>query len=66
LILPPPHGKLTFHIFAAFVEFEWEIIRERTNAGLAYARGRGRKGGRLLRLSKESQAEAAAATSLYH
>jgi DNA invertase Pin-like site-specific DNA recombinase len=28
-----PHGKLTFHIFAAIAEFEREIIRERTNAG---------------------------------
>ncbi|MFN8301942.1 MAG: recombinase family protein [Saprospiraceae bacterium] len=59
------HGKLFFHIFAAISEFEREIIRERTNAGLASARARGRKGGRPPGLSKEAQVEAAAATSLY-
>jgi len=41
-----PAGKLVFHIFAALGEFEREIIRERTNAGLDAARARGRKGGR--------------------
>jgi DNA invertase Pin-like site-specific DNA recombinase len=35
-------GKLIFHIFAALAEFERDIIRERTNAGLAAARARGR------------------------
>jgi DNA invertase Pin-like site-specific DNA recombinase len=39
-------GKLVFHIFGALAEFEREIIRERTNAGLASARARGRSGGR--------------------
>jgi len=39
-------GKLVFHIFGALAEFEREIIRERTNAGLASARSRGRSGGR--------------------
>ena len=39
-------GKLTFHLFAALCEFERSIIRERTKAGLAAARARGRKGGR--------------------
>ena len=39
-------GKLVFSIFGAIAEFEREIIKERTNAGLAAARGRGRKGGR--------------------
>ncbi len=39
-------GRLVFHIFAALAEFERNIIRERTNAGLAAARARGRKGGR--------------------
>ena len=39
-------GKLVFSIFGAIAEFERQIIRERTNAGLAAARGRGRKGGR--------------------
>ena len=60
-----PQGKLTFHTFAAIAEFEREIIRERTNAGLAAARARGRKGGRPPGLSKEAQVKAAAATSLY-
>jgi DNA invertase Pin-like site-specific DNA recombinase len=41
-----PAGKLVFHIFAALAEFEREIIRERTNAGLTAARTRGRMGGR--------------------
>lgn len=60
-----PQGKLTFHIFAAIAEFEREIIRERTKAGLESARARGRKGGRPPGLSKEAQVKAAAATSLY-
>jgi DNA invertase Pin-like site-specific DNA recombinase len=39
-------GKLTFHVFAALAEFERNIIRERTRAGLQAARVRGRAGGR--------------------
>jgi DNA invertase Pin-like site-specific DNA recombinase len=39
-------GKLIFHIFGALAEFERDIIRERTRAGLLAARARGRKGGR--------------------
>ena len=39
-------GKLVFHIFAALAEFERNLIRERTQAGLAAARARGRLGGR--------------------
>lgn len=39
-------GKLVFHLFAALAEFERNLIRERTRAGLAAARARGRKGGR--------------------
>jgi DNA invertase Pin-like site-specific DNA recombinase len=35
-----------FHVFAALAEFERDLIRERTNAGLAAARARGRQGGR--------------------
>jgi len=38
-------GKLIFHVFGALAEFERDIIRERTKAGLAAARARGRKGG---------------------
>jgi len=45
-------GKLVFGIFAALAEFERELIRERTKAGLASARARGRKGGRRFDLSK--------------
>lgn len=41
-----PGGKLIFHVFGALAEFERELIRERTNAGLASARARGRLGGR--------------------
>ncbi|MBT4579390.1 MAG: recombinase family protein, partial [Candidatus Marinimicrobia bacterium] len=39
-------GKLIFHVFGALAEFERDIIRERTMAGLKAARARGRKGGR--------------------
>jgi DNA invertase Pin-like site-specific DNA recombinase len=39
-------GKLIFHVFGALAEFERDLVRERTNAGLAAARARGRKGGR--------------------
>ena len=39
-------GKLTFHLFGALAEFERDIISERTRAGLAAARARGRVGGR--------------------
>ena len=45
-------GKLVFGIFAALAEFERELIRERTLAGLAAARARGRKGGRKFALTK--------------
>jgi DNA invertase Pin-like site-specific DNA recombinase len=44
-------GKLIFHIFGALAEFERNLIRERTTAGLLAARARGRKGGRLKALS---------------
>lgn len=39
-------GQLIFHLFGALAEFERNLIRERTHAGLAAARARGRKGGR--------------------
>jgi len=41
-----PGGKLIFHVFGALAEFEREVIRERTFAGLHAARARGRMGGR--------------------
>jgi DNA invertase Pin-like site-specific DNA recombinase len=41
-----PGGKLVFHVFAALAEFERDLIRERTKAGLVSARARGRIGGR--------------------
>jgi DNA invertase Pin-like site-specific DNA recombinase len=41
-----PGGKLVFHVFAALAEFERDLVRERTAAGLAAARARGRRGGR--------------------
>src|SRR5216683_3772705 len=41
-----PGGKLIFHIFGAPAEFEGDLIRQRTLAGLAAARARGRAGGR--------------------
>lgn len=44
-------GKLVFHIFAALSEFERSLIQERTKAGLAAARARGRKGGRPQKLN---------------
>jgi DNA invertase Pin-like site-specific DNA recombinase len=44
-------GKLIFHIFGALAEFERNLIRERTQAGLTAARDRGRKGGRPKALS---------------
>lgn len=44
-------GKLVFGIFAALAEFERELIAERTTAGLASARARGRKGGRPYKMT---------------
>jgi hypothetical protein len=46
-----PHGKLFFTILAAFAEFERDLIRERTNDGLAATTARGRNGGRKHRLT---------------
>lgn len=46
-----PSGQLIFHVFGALAEFERNLIRERTLAGLKAARARGRKGGRPRKLS---------------
>jgi DNA invertase Pin-like site-specific DNA recombinase len=46
-----PTGRLVFHVFAALAEFERNLIRDRTVAGLKAARARGRKGGRPVKLS---------------
>ncbi|WP_092105779.1 recombinase family protein [Pontibacter chinhatensis] len=48
-------GKLVFHIFASMAEFERNLIKERTMAGLAAARARGRKGGRPKKMSDEKR-----------
>ena len=48
----PTGGKLIFGIFATLAEFEVDLIRERTAAGLAAARACGRTGGRQFELSK--------------
>lgn len=50
-------GKLIFHIFGALAEFEREVIRERTNAGLQAARARGRLGGRPKALDPKKAAQ---------
>ena len=55
-----PGGKLVFHLFGALAEFERAVIRERTNAGLASARARGRVGGRPRALDKKQVAMAKA------
>ncbi|HEU5230359.1 MAG TPA: recombinase family protein [Ktedonobacteraceae bacterium] len=47
-----PGGKLIFHLMGALAEFERDLIRERTLAGLAAARARGRVGGRPRRISE--------------
>lgn len=60
-----PQGRLSFNLFAALAEFEREMIRERTQAGLSAARARGRRGGRPKGLSPEAEATACAAETLY-
>ncbi len=46
-----PGGKPVFHVFGALAEFERDLVRERTHAGLAAARARGRTGGRPKKLA---------------
>ena len=57
-----PTGRLTFHLFGALAEFERNLIRERTLAGLSAARARGRVGGRPPALDADRRA---LAVSLY-
>ena len=58
-----PGGKLIFHVFGALAEFERDLIRERTHAGLTAARARGKVGGRprVLSPKKVTQLQALAA-----
>ena len=53
-------GKLVFHLFASLAEFEHDLIRERTQAGLAAARARGRRGGRPKALDAKQVVQARA------
>lgn len=55
------NGRLAFGIFAAFAEFERELIAERTTAGLAAARARGRTGGRPRKMDRATLMMAMAA-----
>ncbi len=61
-----PQGTLIFHIFASLADFEREIIRERTKAGLTAARARGRLGGRPKGLSQTAKNKAVAAANMYN
>ena len=58
-----PGGRLVFHVFGALAEFERDLVRERTNAGLSAARARGRVGGRKPVLVGR---KAETALALYH
>lgn len=60
-----PQGKLTFNIFASLAEFERDIIKERTKAGLTAARARGRLGGRPKGLNASAKSKSYAAETLY-
>ena len=58
-------GRLIFNLFASLAEFERDLIVERTQAGLAAARARGRTGGRPQGLTDAAQRKAIAAEALY-
>ncbi|MFM0084499.1 recombinase family protein [Paraburkholderia sediminicola] len=58
-------GRLVFNLFASLAEFERDVIRERTQAGLTAARARGRKGGRPKGLPVKAEPTAYAAETLY-
>lgn len=60
-----PHGRLSFNLFASLAEFERDLIRERTQAGLSAARARGRNGGRPKGIPAKAEATACAAETLY-
>lgn len=53
-------GEFTFHLFAALAQFERQIIKERTKAGLEAARARGRRGGRQPKVTPKAKREMAA------
>lgn len=59
-------GKLIFHVFGALAEFERELIRERTQAGLLAARARGRLGGRPKSTALNDSKKVAIAQALYN
>jgi DNA invertase Pin-like site-specific DNA recombinase len=60
-----PGGKLIFHVFGALAEFERDLITERTRAGLAAARARGRVGGHPRTKALDDPKKVAIARSLY-
>jgi DNA invertase Pin-like site-specific DNA recombinase len=59
-------GKLIFHVFGALAEFERDLIRERTQAGLLAARARGRFGGRPRAASLNTPKKVAMAQALFN
>src|SRR6188472_1376372 len=61
-----PGGKLIFHVFGALAEFERDLIRERTQAGLAAARARGWRGGHPHVAAFQDEKKVAQAISLYN
>ncbi len=58
-------GRMVFGIFASLAEFECELIRERTRAGLKSARARRRKSGRPKGMSQSAMEKAVIAQALY-
>jgi DNA invertase Pin-like site-specific DNA recombinase len=60
-----PQGRLSFNLFASLAEFERDLIRERTQAGLSAARARGHRGGRPRGLPSSAEVTARAAETLY-
>lgn len=56
-----PQGEFLFHVFGALAQFEWSLIQERVQAGLAAARRRGRHGGRPTAIDAEKLAAVIAA-----